>query len=397
MITKTRLLILTSICLFFLVVSCQKEAEVMEEIPPYLKAYYSDSELTVLNQTLNLPEEPYSYSLKEEGVSFFRDDIIPAKATLGRVLFYDKNLSIDNSVSCASCHHQELAFSDNKAFSEGVYGRHTERNSIAIASFASVNMIYGDGNPSENSRLFWDESAKDFKEQMTATIQNENEMGMSLEEMENRVAELEYYPILFEKIYGGRETINSENIMDALAEFMRAITSKNSRFDFAVQHEPFVSMQSGDPFARLTSRENIGKKIFARNCVSCHHESLTPFGTPQKIANNGLDMIYKDKGVGARSNWVEDNGKFKIPALRNIELTAPYMHDGRFETLEDVVVFYNSGIQAHPNLDKNLQRSGQPLRLNLTEEEQDGLVAFLETLTDEVLISDVRFSDPFKG
>ncbi|MFM8470113.1 MAG: cytochrome-c peroxidase [Limisphaerales bacterium] len=191
--------------------------------------------------------------------------------------------------------------------------------------------------------------------------------------------------------------MTSERISLALAQFVRSIVSTRSKYDLGVTNN----------FANFTTQENLGRQIFFGQagfthvtCAACHGSDNFVPGAP--INNNGLENPYVDKGVGALTGLPQDEGLFKVPSLRNIELTAPYMHDGRFATLEQVVEFYDSGVVAHPNLSPPLRvppgngaASGTPLRLNLTPTQKAALVAFLKTLTDPNLATDPKFSDPF--
>lgn len=295
-------------------------------------------------------------------------------ATLGRVLFYDKHLSLNNSVSCASCHDQSRAFADPVALSEGFEGRKTTRNSMAII------------NPGLNNSLFWDSRASSVRSMSLEPVKNHIEMGMeSMSVLKNKLAQLDYYPALFEKAYRNGQ-ITEENISDAISQFLVSMVSFNSKFDSGIDND----------FSNFTESERLGMQLFNSNCSGCH--SNESFGAADSFggdyqqssgtANIGLDINYKDQGRG--------NGKFKIPALRNIALTGPYMHDGRFNTLEEVVEHYNSGVQNHPNLDSKLKSGNGPRKFNLNANEKQALVAFLETLTDENYITEVKYSNPFK-
>jgi cytochrome c peroxidase len=299
-------------------------------------------------------------------------------ATLGRVLFYDASLSLNNAISCASCHHQNKGFSDGQAFSVGFEGKITPRNSMAI-----INAV-------TNNNLFWDSRSNSAFDLALKPVQNHIEMGMEdMSMLKSKLASLEYYPALFDKAYGSPE-ITEKNIADALAQFLCSIGSTNSKFDKGIR----------DGFLEFTPKEKLGKELFfsaKTNCSACHNGSNfsapdfpgSSYGTPEVkgTANIGLDIVYKDQGKG--------NGKFRIPSLRNIALTGPYMHDGRFATLSDVVNHYNSGIANHPDLDENLKSGGKAARMNLNNFEKDALIAFLETLTDYDMTQNSKFSNPF--
>lgn len=312
--------------------------------------------------------------------------ITDAGATLGRVLFYDRNLSFNNTVACASCHRQDAGFSDPDVLSTGFDGGLTGRHSMSL-----VNARYY-----TNLKFFWDERAATLEEQTLMPIQDHIEMGMTLTELETKLQTIEYYPDLFRDAFGD-ESITSDRVALALAQFVRAIVSFEAPYDegragFAANQNPAVV-----DFPNFTAEENLGKAIFfdprQGNCGACHG---TEAFTAREATNNGLDLVLTDLGLGGVNGIAADEGKFKVPSLRNVALTAPYMHDGRFATLGQVIDHYSTGVQDHPNLDPALHLpNGQIRRLNLTEAEKAALIAFLETLTDPTIATDVRFSDPF--
>ena len=309
--------------------------------------------------------------------------ITNAGAALGRALFYDNRLSANQTVSCSSCHQAEHGFSDPRQFSIGFDGRATDRNSMGL-----TNARYY-----LRENFFWDERAATLEEQVLLPIQDELEMGMSLELLITRLAAEPFYTQLFTTAFGS-PTIDSNRISRALAQFVRSIISSNSKYDQGVP----VS------FANFTAAENRGRQIYqgqAGGCATCHGSDN--FVPGNAIFNNGLENPYLDKGVGRVSGRAQDEGLFKVNSLRNIALTAPYMHDGRFATLEQVVEFYNSGVVNHPNLSPQLRAPGPPggpppppRRLNLTATQKADLVAFLKTLTDTTVTRDPKFSDPFR-
>jgi len=329
-----------------------------------------------------------------------------AGAQLGRVLFYDKRMSLNNTVACGSCHHQELAFSDMASLSAGFGGRKTHRNSIAIT------------NPVVFSNLFWDSRANSPMDLSLRPVFDHIEMGMESDEMlETKLAATDFYPALFQAAFGSRE-VTRKKVSLAITQFLSSMITKNSRFDVAVARElTSRGMNNGGfnnfnthfdfdiaaaQFSNFNALEQMGKDLFFSDrarCSRCHTgENLSAPEDPGSgysgptiagTANIGLDRTYADNG--------KNNGKFRIPSLRNVEITGPYMHDGRFANLDQVIDHYNRGIQPHPHLDKNLMVTGgsAPVRLNLTQEEKDALVAFLRTLTDVSFITDKKFSDPF--
>ncbi len=366
--------------------------------------YYAEEDYALLSQYLNIPNVPANYQIKfpdyygpGRGPSFNTD-----LATLGKVLFYDVNLSKDRSVSCASCHKQELAFSDDVAFSKGIENRETTRNSLALGSVFSFNEYYG---PSSSIRIpfFWDNRAESAMEQAAQTLKNENEMGMDMPTVVERVKDAPYYVPLIQKAFG-KTDISAYEILNAISEFTNTIGSVNSRYDQALDvlyAEKGFSFQNhlSNSLDLLTTKENLGKNIYLSNCASCHNNIN---GAPNVLsANNGLDLVYTDKGIGAIST-TNNIGMFKVPTLRNIELTAPYMHDGRFATLEEVVEHYSTGIQDHPNLSQELKTYSEensqyePIKFNFTDSEKANLIAFLRTFTDEEFLNKEVYSDPFK-
>jgi cytochrome c peroxidase len=308
-------------------------------------------------------------------------------ATLGRVLFHDKNLSFNNTVSCASCHRQDLGFADATALSKGFAGGNTGRNSMGLA-----NAKYY-----PNGKFFWDERAATLEAQTLLPIQDHTEMGMNLDSLVKKLSALTYYPSLFNNAFGST-TITSDKISKALSQYVRSIVSYQSKYDEGRQtFAPNVAPGGAANFPNFTTEENRGKELFfspQNACAACHG---TETFTGLDARNNGLDVTTTDAGVGIITGNANLNGAFKVNSLKNIGLTAPYMHDGRFATLEQVVEHYNSGVKAHPNLSNVLKDPlGNPRRLNLSAADKAALVAFLKTLTDQKLCTDEKFSNPFK-
>ncbi len=348
---------------------------------------------------LNLPETPFNYANIElpphlSGPMLQAADNTPADnpitdagATLGRVLFYDPKLSLSNTQSCASCHKQEVAFTDDSQFSRGFQGDFTRRNSMSL----SMARFY------QNEHFFWDERAVDLEAQTLMPIQDPLEMGMTLEALVTKLSEVDYYGPLFAEAFGTEE-VTTDRIAKAMAQFIRSMVSYQSKYDVGLTMVP-PETPLVDPLPNFTTLENLGKAVFfdpeRGNCASCHGTTAFVPPTPR---NNGLDLEYTDNGVGEITGNPLDSALFKVPSLRNVEITGPFMHDGRFETLEEVVEHYNSGVKNHPNLSPMLRVAGPnspPRLLNLTDEEKAGLVAFLKTLTDEEFLTDERWSDPF--
>ena len=374
----------------FFIFSCRSGDEVMNEDDEIVTPSTPRADLS----NLNLPDDPFNYSDIDLPTHFFETEVVMADntpnnnpitdrgATLGRVLFYDRALSLNNTTSCASCHTQESGFTDNNAFSQGFDGGLTGRNSMSLA-----NARYY-----EPEHFFWDERAATLEDQVLMPIQDEVEMGMTLDSLVSRLSASSYYPTLFAEAFGD-SAINTERISLALAQFVRSMVSYQSPYDKA------IAENGGDidgNLPGLSALENLGKDLFfgRGGCDNCHETALF---IAEEAFNNGLDAVAGiDDGVGAVTGQDNELGLFKVPSLRNVALGGPFMHDGRFETLEQVVQHYNNGVQNHPNLSREMRgRNGEIRRLNLDQEEINALVAFMESLTDQSFINDEKFSDPF--
>jgi len=320
-------------------------------------------------------------------------------ATLGRVLFYDTQLSINNRTSCATCHKQAFGFADNKAKSVGFENKLTPRNSPAIL------------NAGLQEAFFHDLSEEVLENMVLKPIGNHIEMGLEDQQyLLNKVGSLNYYKPLFENAFGS-DSVTLEKISAGMVHFIRSMVSINSKYD--------IGSMTG--FSNFTEEELLGKDLYFAKfpCSGCHGgDNLN--GGSSAAENIGLDSWYSDQGMTGIEpvSGNERNGWFKVPSLRNIAQTAPYMHDGRFQTLEEVVEFYNSGMSNHPQLSFMLRKNTNggffffgedpmdeelnaatgiiPLRMHMTNEEKKALVAFMKTFTDETFLTNERFSDPFR-
>lgn len=336
--------------------SCKKDDPKDPEIP-YLPTPYT------LDIPAGFPQMviPSDNPLTQEGVN------------LGKKLFYDNILSKNNTQSCASCHNQQLAFSDNgNRFSTGIDGQQGNRNAQAL-----INMGF-------NLHFFWDGRAESLEAQALQPVPNPIEMHLSWNEAAQRLNAMPEYKTLFRQAFN-TSVIDSSHVTKALAQFMRTMISANSKLDKRLRNE-----------VALTPSETNGYVIYNTergDCFHCHNIDGGRLLTDNQFHNNGLDATFTDLGRGAITGNPADNGKFLTPTLRNIALTAPYMHDGRFQTLEEVVEHYNSGGTPSATIDPLMKHVGTGL--GLTAQEKADLIAFLHTLTDSTFISDSRFQNPF--
>jgi len=338
-----------------------------------------------------IPYSPASYNLTIP--PGFPTMIIPADnpltvegVELGRRLFYDPILSSDSTISCSSCHQIQFSFNDNKALSPGVGGLLGNRSSMSL-----MNAGFFDNG------LFWDGRAQTLEEQALHPVENPVEMAEIWDNVEVKLQRHKDYPALFRKAFGiaNKADITRELTAKALAQFERTLISANSRFD-----KKFYQNDS-DPFL-LTDLEIDGYTIFfddftnnpnGGHCAHCHDGG--PLLTSDLYFNNAIENVaslddFTDRGLGAVTGKRTDNGKFRAPTLRNIALTAPYMHDGRFQTLEEVVDHYNSGGHWVENVN-----SQSILKLNLSDYDKEALVAFLHTFTDTTFFNNPAFRNPF--
>ncbi|MGB1295844.1 MAG: cytochrome-c peroxidase [Flavobacteriales bacterium] len=328
------------------------------------------SPVTLEFEGLPNPNLPEDNPLTTEGIE------------LGRRLFYEKALSKDESISCASCHAQTNAFSDTNQFSSGVGGAKGKRQAMAI-----FNMAWN------NNQFFWDGRANLLRDQSIMPIQDHLEMNETLENVILKLNDLPGYKDRFNSVFGTSE-ISSLNISLALEQFMLSIVSNNSRYDKYKRGE-----------ISLTSSEERGRKLFfedynkffpdasGADCAHCH--SGANFENNEYM-NNGLDALADQTDIGREgvTSDIMDKAKFKVTSLRNIELTPPYMHDGRLKTLDEVIEHYNSGIQLSPSVHPAL-RDTEEKGLFLDTQDKKDLIAFLKTLTDNTLATNPAYSNPF--
>jgi len=398
--------LLSLLCLVAGITSCLRDDEEPTGSSEYGTSKFTEDELRAFEGILNLEERLFNYAnitipdfFKDSDGSLDYQDNTPennpitdAGATLGRVLFYDKLLSKNHTISCASCHQQDKGFSDPEQFSIGFNGEKTERHSMTL-----INSRWY-----ESGAFFWDERASSLEEQVLMPIKDHVEMGMELAELVARLDSHAYYQVLFTKAFG-KNKVTANKIARALSQFTRSIVSLDSKFIKAIEDANIdeVSPNEMRKLPMLSKQENEGLDVFY-NYATCGYCHMGPALVSDGLKNNGLDLNYADKGKAQWTKNARDNAFFKAPSLAYIELSAPYMHDGRFQTLEEVVDHYNNGIKSHPNLNFRLTEEdrdgvlgGTPLKLELTQKQKDALIAFLKTCTDNKLSHAEKYSDPF--
>jgi cytochrome c peroxidase len=397
-----KLIILSCLALLVFIFACEKEntpAPNNNNTDPYaaIRATFGtqidpDNLLNYANQSIP------TYILKDNSGS---NTITNAGATLGRVLFYDKNLSVNNAVSCGSCHKQEFAFGDISLASDGVLGGTTARHSMRL-----INARFAD-----EVRFFWDERATSLEDQTTKPIQDHAEMGFSgqngrpaLDSLLKKLSSIDYYNELFTFVYGDT-IITEQRLQESLADFIRSIQSFDSKFDAGRALAP----NNGAPFANFTAQENQGKTLFLQppqfnaagsriggglGCQGCHR--APEFDIDPNTRNNGV-IARLNNTAGAAELFIT-----RAPSLRDVvntsgALNGAMMHSGEFTTLQNTIQHYNniSIVAGNTNLDPRLTPGGNPQRLNITTAESDALIAFIRTLSGTNVYADVKWSDPF--
>lgn len=344
-----------------LLISCKKEAKLFEATP------------YVLNIPSHFPQMPIPSDnpMTVEGVE------------LGHLLFYDTRLSLDNSISCASCHAPQFAYSDNRVFSLGVNGAVGDRQSMAL-----VNLGW-------QKFFFWDGRAKTLEDQILQPVPNPVEMHLDWLSASLKIQNDLRYKRLFQKAFG-THYIDSTHISKAIAQFLRTMISGDSKFDVLYKIANNAPLSQKDVLLNqgITNEERAGYDLFmslnGADCLHCHNGPLMQV---QLMSNNGLDAVHTDKGYGAVTGNALDIGKFKVPSLRNIALSGPYMHDGRFTTLDQVINHYSTGIQISPTIDPLIEYAFQG-GVQLDNYQKGLLKKFLLTLTDNDFITNPKFGPP---
>lgn len=341
----------------FLIVSCTNETVeqfIYEPTPAPLNIPL------LFEQNILAPIIPFNNPQTVEGIA------------LGKKLFFDPVLSANNTQACADCHTPENAFTDANRFSEGIDGVLGNRNSMPLFNLAW----------NYDERFFWDGRVFSLEHQAFEPITNPIEMHNTWAVVEQKLQATSDYPELFNEAFG-TSNIDSTLVTKAIAQFERTLISASSKFDKYLLRE-----------GTLTAQELNGFNVFMDetkgDCFHCHGNANNPLWTDNIFHNNGLDAVITDLGLGKVTGDPADNGKFKSPSLRNLAFTAPYMHDGRFATLEEVINHYSEGLQNSPTIDPLMKKVSQG-GVQLTEEEKIDLKAFLLSLSDETFISNPAF------
>jgi len=354
--------------------SCSKEEQAFDDSQKtYTATPVSTSDIFPME--FGAPNLPKDNPFTEEGIY------------LGRMLFYDPILSLDSSVSCASCHQQQYAFAEPLDRSFGIYGLRTSRSAMPL-----FNLAY-------SQKFFWDARVSSLRQLVFEPIVAHNEMAMSLARLEERLKRNKKYIEYFNKAFN--EEPNLYDMSLAMEQFLLSIVSKDSRFN---------RFFPGDNVEELNASELRGAFIFnglvnfdangntkGADCFHCHGGEMAQQQNPAMggIANNGLDASPNDLGVGGVTNRDQDMGVFKAPSLLNIALTAPYMHDGRFKTLEEVIDHYSDNVHyENPTIHPQMAAHGG-IQLNLSDQQKTDLIAYLRSMTDSTFIQNPKYANPF--
>jgi len=343
--------IIPLLLILFILTSCKKEAIIKPVTIPNLN---SDTNTFSFEKPVGFPNPFYNFSnnpLTQQGFE------------LGRYLFYDPILSLDSTLSCSSCHAQGHGFADhNVPLSKGVDKKFGTRNAPAL-----MNLAW-------STSFMWDGGVNHIEVQPLVPLTSEHELGETMANLVEKLNKNVFYKKKFKEAFGVN-TITDQKLLHALAQFTSMLVSSNAKYDQVLAGK-----------SSFTEQEQQGFTLFKLKCANCHTE---PLFTDYSYRNSGLESTIIDIGREKVTQNPADKGKFKVPTLRNIEHTYPYMHDGRFFNLEQVLAFKSNGIQDSPSLDISLKNG-----LNLTKEEQQAIIVFLKTLTDNSFIGNVLYSEP---
>lgn len=317
--------------------------------------------------------------------SLFQENILPPVipednpmsvegVALGKKLFFDTILSANNTQACADCHTPQTGFTDARQFSIGINGQIGNRNSMPLQNLAF----------NYDEKFFWDGRANSLEEQIFEPVTNPIEMANTWSNAVSALQNSTEYPPLFDDAFG-TTTIDSTMVTKAIAQFVRTLISGNSRFD---------QSQRGE--IELTDAEANGLNIYLDetrgDCFHCHGNPLNPLWTDNAFHNNGLDQFFEDKGLSNATGDPRDDGKFKTPSLRNLAYSAPYMHDGRFTTLDEVINHYSEGLVYSETIDPLMKKVAEG-GVHLTEQDKADLKAFLLSLSDPSFINNPNFQN----
>lgn len=352
------LILLFAIC----VVSCNTDSVTIDPENGYEPTPLTIQLPELFAERIPPPLIPEDNPMTEEGVA------------LGKKLFFDPALSLNGTQACADCHRPENAFSDPRQFSIGIDGSVGTRNSMPLQNLA-FNF---------QEKFFWDGRSVGLEQQIFEPVTNPIEMDNTWPNVENTLQETEGYPLLFEQAFGS-STIDSVNVSKAIAQFLRTLISGNAKIDRFLLGEE-----------ELTPSEANGLSIFLDesrgDCFHCHGLPANPLWTDNAFHNNGLDAIITDRGLGGVSGDPREFGLFKSGTLRNIEFTSPYMHDGRFATIDEVINHYSEGLVFSKTIDPLMKKVAEG-GVQLSEEEKADLKAFLLTFSDLEFINNPDFQN----
>ena len=338
--------------------SCSDQNAGSEEV--YSPIPYSLKIPELFQQKLIDPLIPSNNPLTEEGVA------------LGKKLFFDRKLSGNNTQACASCHKPQNSFTDNTRFSNGIDGVFGSRNSMPL-----MNLAWN-----FTDKFAWDGKELGLERQALEPVKNPIEMHSNWTNVAEKLQQDPEYPTLFLRAFG-TTTIDSSLVTKAIAQFERILISGNAKFDQYLLGNATLSLEELNGFTIFMDEEK-------GDCFHCHGSDNNPLWTDNGFHNNGLDSTFDDLGLGAVTGDPNDNGTFRSPSLRNLNFTAPYMHDGRFATLEEVINHYSEGLQFSSTIDPLMKKVSQG-GVQLTPQEKLDLKAFLLTLTDPEFINNPDF------
>ncbi len=350
----------------FILSSCKKDTAPPAPIPTPGPTAYTWEDPLFFQQMIIPEDNPFTV----EGID------------LGRKLFYDNRLSADNTQACASCHLQENAFGDPNQFSTGIDGTEGNRQGMTL-----INLGY-------QFNYFWDARSETLEEQIIQPVINPIEMHTTWAEVMVKIKADQSYMEVFELIYATSD-IDSIHVAKVIAQFLRTVVSSESKYDKWRKGEYEFTPSEFNGF-QIFQKEGGDPELgqggeWGGDCFHCHPLAGMQFSDYQ-LHNNGLDSVFTDLGRGEVTGDPDDYGRFKTPSLRNVEVSGPYMHDGRFTTLEEVVEHYNSGGNPSATIDPFMKYTTGGLQLS--DQSKADLIAFLKTLTDITFLTDTAFSDP---